>query len=137
MGGNEVESPDSQLPGLQGGEVAFPGAGRAVATPSGRTWATLGPILRPGLVRGLKRRQNPELNVLDRRHLPDPPIIELPLSGRGPNALGQGVGQPVHLVVSIPVLWGNAVRVLLLMGRDPADKDPAKPLRRQGVLTEP
>ena len=91
MGGNEVGPPHPQLPGLQGGEVAFPGAGRAVATPSSRTWATLGPILRPGRVRSLGRRQNLELNALDRRHLPDPPIIELPLLGRGPNALGQGL----------------------------------------------
>ena len=134
MGGNEVGTPHPQFPGFQGGEVAFPWAGRAVATPSSRTWATLGPILRPGRARGLGSRQDLELNALDRRHLPDPPIIELPLSGRGPNALGQGVGQLVRLVVSVPVLWGDAVRVFLLMGQDPTDKDPAKSLRRQGVL---
>ena len=126
MGCDEVGPPHPQFPGLQGGEVAFPGAGRAVATPSGRTWATLGRILRSGRVRGLGRRQDLELNALDRRHLPGPPIIELPLFGRGPYALGQGVGQLVRLIVSVPILWGDAVRVFVLMGRDPTDKDPAK-----------
>ena len=126
--------PHPQFPGLQGGEVALLGAGRAAATPSSRTWGALGPILRSGRVRGLGRRQDLELNALGRLHLPGLPIIEIPLAGRGPDALGQGVGQPVRLVVPVPILWGDAVRVFLLVGRDPADKDPAKSLCRQGVL---
>ena len=67
---------------------------------------------------------------MDRRQLPGPPVVELPLAGRGPDAFGPGVGQPVRLVVPVPVLWGDAVGAFLFMGQGPAHVDLAKALRR-------
>ena len=84
MGSDEAGPPHSQLPALQGGEVALPGARRGPATATGRAGAARGLVLCSARVGCLGRRKYRELDALDRHQLPGPPVVKLPLAGVGP-----------------------------------------------------
>ena len=104
--------------------------GPAACACSATSWAL---VLRPGRVRRLCGRKDPELNALDHLQLLGPTVILLALAGRRPDELSVGVRQPVSVVVPRLVTWGYAVRPFFFMGGDPAHKNPPNVVGLQRV----
>ena len=87
-----MRAPHPQLSTLQVREVAFPGAGRGPVPVACRAGAARASVLRPEGVGRLGGREDLKLDALDCTQPLGPPVIELPLACRGPNALGPGIG---------------------------------------------
>ena len=97
--------------------MTLPAAGRhRVCRPRGAgAWAL---VLGATCVSVLRSREDPELDALDRLQLLGSSIISRRLERRWPNEPSMGIGQAVGAVVARPILWGDAVRALLLVGGD-------------------
>ena len=114
--------------------MAFPGASRGPVPASGRAGAVKGLVLCLGGIGRLGSRGDLELDALDCTQLLGPPVIELPLARRGPNALGLGIGQPVRMVIPGPVTRGTPPvdRAFLYLG-----PEVGVPGIRAGIATTP
>ena len=125
-----MKAPHPQLSAIQNREAP---ASRGSVPAASHAGAARALVPRLGEVGRLGGRENFELDALDGTQLLGPPVIELPLARRGPNALGLGIGQSGRVVIPGPVTRGNAVRPLLLVGWDPPHAHSANASCGQGV----